>query len=126
MNNPFKFGTIVEDDFFTDRRMETRELANLLNSANHIILISPRRFGKSSLVNKVLKAGTRPYITINLQSITSVESLATKILKDIFKLFPWEKVKHIIKNMRIIPMVSANPMNDSFEISFQELIPTSY
>jgi len=119
MNNPFKFGTIVEDEFFTDRRLETRELSNLLNSENHIILISPRRFGKSSLVNKVLKAGTRPYITINLQSITSVEGLATKILKEIFKLFPWEKVKHIIKNMRIIPMVSANPMNDSFEITFQ-------
>ena len=50
MKNPFKFGTIVEDEFFTDRILELRYIEQKLNSENHIILISPRRFGKSSLV----------------------------------------------------------------------------
>ena len=52
--NPFKFGTIVEGDFFTDRVEETAVLLQKLDSENHIVLISPRRFGKSSLVQKVL------------------------------------------------------------------------
>ena len=49
--NPFKFGTIVEGDFFTDRVAETAQLTQKLNSENHIVLISPRRYGKSSLVH---------------------------------------------------------------------------
>ena len=48
--NPFKFGTIVEGDFFTDRVEETAVLLQKLDNENHIVLISPRRFGKSSLV----------------------------------------------------------------------------
>ncbi len=50
MNNPFKFGSIVDGDFFTDRREELLQIERMLNSDNHIILISPRRFGKSSLM----------------------------------------------------------------------------
>ena len=57
--NPFKFGTIVEGDFFTDRVEETAVLLQKLDSENHIVLISPRRFGKSSLVQKVLFSSVR-------------------------------------------------------------------
>lgn len=53
--NPFKFGTIVENEFFTDRIEELATLKMHLDSENHIILISPRRFGKSSLVKKTPK-----------------------------------------------------------------------
>ena len=49
--NPFKFWTIVEGDFFTDRVEETAVLLQKLDSENHIVLISPHRLGKSSLVH---------------------------------------------------------------------------
>ena len=52
--NPFKFGSIVKDDFFTDRRVELQYIKSMLNSENHLILISPRRFGKTSLVVKAV------------------------------------------------------------------------
>ena len=42
--NPFKFGTIVEDDFFTDRKEECELLKQKLDSENHIVLISPRQW----------------------------------------------------------------------------------
>lgn len=58
--NPFKFGTIVENEFFTDRKEECQMLKQKLDSENHIVLISPRRFGKSSLVQKVLSEQNRP------------------------------------------------------------------
>ena len=54
MKNPFKFGTIVEGEYFTDRDDELQRIKQLLNSDNHLILISPRRFGKSSLVKKAV------------------------------------------------------------------------
>ena len=48
MENPFKFGTIVEEEYFTDRVKEVAYICQFVNSPNHLILISPRRFGKSS------------------------------------------------------------------------------
>ena len=50
MNNPFKFGTIVDGEYFTDRVAEQEKVREILASENHLILISPRRFGKTSLV----------------------------------------------------------------------------
>lgn len=44
------------------------------------------------------------------------------ILKGVFKHHPWEKVKHLLANFRIIPTISTTPLGDSVEIGFQ---PTS-
>jgi len=52
MKTPFKFGRIVVDEAFVNRQDELKLLSdNMLNSINTII-ISPRRWGKSSLVKK--------------------------------------------------------------------------
>ena len=76
MENPFKFGTIVEDEYFTDRINEVKYIKNFVNSPNHLILISPRRFGKSSVVAKAVKQSGRKSITVNLQQVTSVSDLS--------------------------------------------------
>ena len=55
MKNPFKYGTIVDNEFFTNRQQELQEIVRTMNSENHLVLISPRRFGKSSLVMKAMK-----------------------------------------------------------------------
>ena len=60
MENPFKFGVLVDNEFFTDRTNELKQVLMSLNSQNHLILISPRRFGKSSLVAKAVKESGRP------------------------------------------------------------------
>lgn len=119
MKNPFKFGTIVEDDFFTDRINELKYIKQKLDSENHLIMISPRRFGKSSLVLKAVKSVNRPYIMLNLQKVISVNHLASNLLKELFKLYKWEKVKHIASHMRIVPTISINPMTDGVDVSFQ-------
>ena len=52
-NRPFMFGIPVEDSHFIGRHTETERLsANFRNGIN-TILLSPRRWGKTSLVNKV-------------------------------------------------------------------------
>ena len=65
MENPFKFGTIVEEKYFTDRVNEVAYIKQFLMSANHLVLISPRRFGKSSLVAKAVKESKRKHITVS-------------------------------------------------------------
>ena len=71
MENPFKFGVLVDGEFFTDRVDEVKQVQMSLNSSNHLILISTRRFGKSSLVAKAVKASGRPCISLNMQNMLS-------------------------------------------------------
>lgn len=52
-NAPFIFGVRVEGDTFTDRREETERLKANFTYGINTILISPRRMGKTSLVDKV-------------------------------------------------------------------------
>lgn len=119
MKNPFKFGTVVDGAFFTDREKELQSIGQLLESENHLVLISPRRFGKTSLVCKALQHINRPVIMINLQSVTTVTELAALLLKRIFKLYPFEKIKHAMVHFRFIPTFSVNPMTDGVDVTFQ-------
>lgn len=122
MMNPFKFGTIVESSFFTDRRIELQQIKSVLNSENHLILISPRRFGKTSLVVKALQESERKHIMINLQSVVSVEDFASRLLKEVFKIYKFEKLKYMIKNFRVVPTLSINPMTDGVDVAIQPMV----
>ncbi len=119
MENPFKFGTIVEDEYFTDRVKEVAYIKEFVNSANHLVLISPRRFGKSSVVAKAVNQTGRKHITVNLQQVTSISDLSSKLLRELFKVHPIERVRHLIKHFRIIPTISTNPVTGSMDVSFQ-------
>ncbi len=116
--NPFKFGTIVDGPFFTDREEEYETIVHKLDSENHLILISPRRYGKSSLVNKVLTNTNRPYIILDLQQALSTQSFAEMMLKAIFELYPAEKIRHQLSHFRIFPTISTNAVLGTMEVSF--------
>ncbi len=55
METPFIFGKIATEKNFTDRELETVTLVQNFTSLINTIIISPRRWGKSSLVNKAAK-----------------------------------------------------------------------
>lgn len=55
MPNPFTFGTIVSGDDFADRRHEIDELTQALLSQTNVIIASPRRYGKTSLILEVFR-----------------------------------------------------------------------
>jgi len=119
MENPFKFGSIVENEFFTDRVKEVESICNYLNSRNHLVLISPRRFGKSSVVQKAVKQANRQYIRLNLQKVTSISDFAAKLLAEVYATHPWERIKQQIMKFRIIPTITNNQVTGAIEIGFQ-------
>lgn len=119
MENPFKFGSIVENQFFTDRVKEVEYICHYIDSANHLILISPRRFGKSSVINKAIKQSGREYILLNLQEVTSVSDMAAKLLREMYKIRPIEKLRQFVMRFRIIPTLTTNPITGAIEIGFQ-------
>lgn len=77
MKNPFVFGDVVKGEHFTNREDEIRELTSDLSSGQNILLFSPRRYGKTSLILKVLdnlkKEDIIP-IYVDLFRITSIHT----------------------------------------------------
>ena len=50
MNAPFQYGTLATKENFVDRVEDRAQLKNFLSSHINVMLVSPRRWGKSSLV----------------------------------------------------------------------------
>ena len=91
----------MDSSYFRDRVEELSRIAEILNSKNHLVVISPRRFGKTSLVRKAVEQSKRKFVFLNMQQVTSIEDLASLLLREILRQHPFERVKHLLKNFRV-------------------------
>jgi uncharacterized protein len=67
MQNPFVYGEVVPAAAFVDRVVELDRLIGDLAAGQKVFLISPRRYGKSSLVHQALAAmARRGALTLNV------------------------------------------------------------
>lgn len=88
MRNPFRYGEVVRGDRFGGRERERQELmADILNGQN-VVVISPRRFGKTSLVLEVLAdiADSVPSAYVDLLRVPSVEHLPSALATEFARL----------------------------------------
>ena len=127
MDAPFVFGVRVEGDTFTDRREETERLkANFMYGVN-TILISPRRMGKTSLVDKVCSLIESDNIKIAhidafgcRSEIDFVNAFATAVVRATSS--KWEEWMETVKVFlsRFVPKISMgqDPLND-FSLSLE-------
>jgi len=95
--NPFIFGEIIDDENFVNRKSELGQLVRDLTDGQKVFLLSPRRFGKSSLVAMaLLKLKKRHIRTVSL-TVSSYSSYAQFLEKFAEKVLraagPWERVK---------------------------------
>mgnify|MGYP002528122404 CR=1 FL=1 len=121
MKTPFIYGVAAEERYFTDREKETKRL--LLNFENGIntIIISPRRWGKTSLVNKVAEQ-----MKANQQiRIVRMDAFSVRTQEDFYRMFAAEIIKQTatraeewLENAKrflssLVPVItmSADPMN---------------
>ena len=127
MDAPFLFGKTVSEDTFTNRQAEMKRLtANLQNRIN-TILISPRRWGKSSLVKKITEQisnrSTR-VIMLDLLSIRNEEEFYKALAKETIKatshkLTEWiDTGRQFLKHITPKISVGIDPTQD-FDISFE-------
>ena len=118
METPFVFGKIASDKNFTDRKTETERLVSNFVSSVNTILISPRRWGKSSLVAKAAEISSKKnknirFCFIDLNNVRTEEQfyqqLATKVLS-----VSATKTRILIENTRkflgkFIPNITFSP-----------------
>lgn len=127
MENPFVFGRAAEGAYFTDRIEDARRLSANLTHGIHTILISPRRWGKTSLVKKVINETDRPdirFVFIDIFDCKSeydfYHSFANEIVKQTSsKIDEWvETAKTFLSNISPKFSFGTDPMND-FSLSFE-------
>jgi len=127
-DSPFIYGTTVSSKSFTNREVETKKLtSNLLNGINTMI-ISPRRWGKSSLVEKVIYDINRKQkpikaIVIDLFSVSGEEEFLETFAREIIKASSskWEEWMKSGKEFfkRLVPKLSVGvDPNTDFKLSF--------
>ncbi|MDE5720325.1 MAG: ATP-binding protein [Paramuribaculum sp.] len=125
-NKPFVFGVATAGDNFTDRKKEAERLLMNFRHGVNTVLISPRRWGKTSLVRKVCRLAASEQLKIVYLDVFSCRSdrefydaFAAAVLKQTSsKLDEWLENARLFLS-RISPKISmgADPMTD-FSISF--------
>jgi AAA+ ATPase superfamily predicted ATPase len=108
MMNPFVYGEQVGGENFCNREHEIKELTSEINSGQNIMIYSPRRFGKTSLIGEVLeKAKSKGILTVYIDlfpvisekdfvsiSLESISALLSRNSRNIFK-----KVRSFFKRL---------------------------
>ncbi len=127
-DSPFIYGTTVSTHSFTNREEETKKLKkNLLDGIN-TTLISPRRWGKSSLVEKVIleiraEENNTKIVLIDLFSVGSENEFLELYAKEVIKSSSsnWQDWMSSGKDFfkKIIPKISIGiDPNTDFNLSF--------
>jgi uncharacterized protein len=115
MGNPFYLQEIPVDAPFCDREKELKELRAYAEAGANVVLFSPRRFGKTSLVRRVQsslvdKGGVA--IFADFFGVGSVEDVAARLAKAVYrfthgKAFLWKKALRTLMSFR--PVLKPDP-----------------
>ena len=76
MRNPFRYGSRVTGGAFFDRERIIRDMLDVIDGGNNIVLYGPRRYGKSSLVGEImsrLRGKGWVCAEVNLMDVASLE-----------------------------------------------------
>ena len=116
MEKAFVYGMSVEGENFTDRVKETKRLKLDFENGINVVLVSPRRIGKSSVVRKVIKEITDPKMKVVFMDIYDCRSeyefynrFASELLKQTAT-----KTEQMIENIkkflvRLTPKLAFSP-----------------
>lgn len=127
MEAPFVYGRIADDLNFTDREDEvallTQNFKNLINT----IIISPRRWGKTSLVNKcarLLSEESKDILVcqVDIFNCRTEEQFYTAYANALMRISTsaWEEFVAGVKKYlsRMAPTVSLSEGSQNYELSF--------
>lgn len=108
MKKLFKFDVIVDENDLCDRESEMKRMLSLIKRRGRIVVYSPRRMGKTSLISVCSKKAKKVnpklfYLYVDLNEVASIAEAATRFrshyeiaLKD---QFPVQRVKTYINEL---------------------------
>jgi hypothetical protein len=127
--NPFLFGTLAFDESFADRRKEIKALASDIRNGQDVVVIAPRRYGKSSLISaasqSLARGRNRVLIAdVDLMTTPSKERFAAALAASIYKNIAspleraWDKAAAPFRRLRVQPAISLDPDTGAVAFSF--------
>lgn len=133
MNTPFVYGKLPEEIDFTNRAKEIARLKNNFNSLVNTIIISPRRWGKTSLVKQASRLAVKEnknlkIVHLDIFNIRSEYEFYLLLANEVLKAASsgWDEMvkntRHFLK--QLIPQISFSPdmqSKVSFSIGWEEL-----
>lgn len=119
MTNPFRFGQVVTGEHFTDREKEIEEISRELKQEGRVFLISPRRYGKTSLVANILEGLRRQGMLtahLDLYDASTLEQFATHYARALARASE-TKAESLVRFIReavpaLRPQVTLSPEGD--------------
>ncbi|MCL5109982.1 MAG: hypothetical protein M1401_14190 [Chloroflexi bacterium] len=117
MENPFRYGEIVTGRAFTDRRTELAELTADIHNGQNVVIISPRRYGKTSLVFQAIDGLKREGVLVaylDMFRTPSKDRLATHLAQSIYGglVAPfgrlWQRATDVFRNLPLNPKITIN------------------
>ena len=128
METPFVFGRIALDPNFTDRDKERQRLIGNFSALVNTVLISPRRWGKSSLVQKaaleaVVVDKDLHFCFLDAFNIRNEEQFYLALASEVLKISA-TRAEVLLENAKrlmgaFLPKLSFNPGNqDELSLSF--------
>lgn len=133
METPFIFGKIATEKNFTNREVETSHLVQNFKSLINTIIISPRRWGKSSLVNRAAKLAMEEDANlrichIDLFNVRNEEHFYSLLVQKVIAATSskWEEAVKNAKSFfsRLVPKISigTDPTNEvSIDFDWEEV-----
>jgi uncharacterized protein len=125
--NPFMYGALALDEAFTDRKDEIAELVADVRSGQDVVIVAPRRYGKSSLVWRVQQELVAEGVLtahVNVMTTPTKEKLAEKLAKTIHEDVAsvldraLEKTTGVFRGLRITPKMTLDPTTGSLSFGF--------
>lgn len=104
-SNPFLFGKVVRGKNFCNRTAEMEKIKQAAHSKNSLILVSPRRYGKTSLIINALEKYQLPFLFVDCFEVQDeksfLEKIASAYLSSLRKGDVLDKVRYLSKIVNV-------------------------
>jgi hypothetical protein len=128
LRNPFRYGDLALDEAFTDRVDELDELKSDVSNGQNVVVFAPRRYGKSSLIWRVVQELTYEdavlVAQVDLMKTATKEKLAEKLAESIYEdiastlLKVRERATAVFRGLRVAPVMTLD-VDGSISFSFE-------
>ena len=125
--NPFAFGALALDAAFADRERELAELVRDMRNGQDVVLVAPRRYGKSSLVLRAIEGVVADGVLVaycDLMRTPTKERFAAALAKTIVDDLDspvgqvLDRAAALFRGLRLRPVMELDPEDASVRFSF--------
>ncbi len=115
MPNPYHYGTPVTGEQFTGRQRELRAVVSRMRNGINVVVVSPRRYGKTSLLTRaaeVLDRSGAAVVHVNVLRCRDQRVFAAHLLNAVYRVKGgrWHRLRQavpeFVRRFRVTPSVS--------------------